>query len=475
MKQRQTSSWPLIVLVTGVAVCLFWQVTASNLSIGALVILVALAMAVLASPWRYLTAVLVLWVVTPEIRRLIDWQMGYGSISALSALPLATLLVPGFALFAGGWFRVPLPLLGLAWLWIAGLAYGLAVGLASDLGPAALYAFAQFGLPALLGLWLVSWSAPAARVHDRLAALLLGIATLVSLYGIYQYVALPPWDSEWMINSGMGAPIGKPEPFGLRVFSVLNSPAPCAGFLVLTLLFNLPRLQTGRPGLLLQGSLCLAALSLTFVRSAWIGLIAGLVLYLLLSPGRMRLLKPGLALAGVVGLLAFAVPALMGGDLVSQQVQARVESLGNLPNDISFNERRVLLEQQIARFGLQPQGNGLGSTGTATKLNRPLNEWQVLHVDNGYLARLIEMGLPGVLCYLATLAGGLLLVMDRWRTRRGGEAALTAAVAASQVALLLLDIAGDSHSALLGLFFWLGLGLVELPESSPCSVPCSTP
>ncbi|WP_218080010.1 O-antigen ligase family protein [Anthocerotibacter panamensis] len=451
---QQTESQRLIFLGALLAVGVLWGVTANNPQAALLLLVAAGALKLFSLGDRYAFVVLTAWVMTPGLRRIVDWQLGYGSISVLSILPLLVLLLP-VVLLVGRWRQVPEPLLLLAVVWSGAFVYALGIGLANGQGLAALYTFAQFCLPPAFGLWLTTVWKP--DLYPRLAWWLLGLAVLASLYGFYQFVAPPPWDTQWMVNSQMTS-IGKPEPFEVRVFSVLNSDGPFADFLVFTLLFNLPRFKLERPWSLGMGLLLLLALSLTLVRSAWLGLLGGIILYLVLSPNRSRMLgaATGLVTLGAVGLLL--LPALPGSERSSERLTTRFQTFTNLEQDVSIQERQALILPAFERALGEPTGEGLGVIGTATKLSA---EAQTTDFDNGYLGRFVEMGYPGFIAYLGVLAGSFFWVLrGRWQAGSALEAEQWAMVAAMLGALLLLELAVDHHEAFMGIYFWMGLGLV---------------
>jgi hypothetical protein len=103
--------------------------------------------------------------------------------------------------------------------------------------------------------------------------------------------------------------------------------------------------------------------------------------------------------------------------------------------------------------------------GTATWLAEGQDDSKVssLILDDGYIARFLEMGIPGSLCYIATLilgaAFGLRAFIVSLTTRNVALQQIAVAGLAVQAALIGLDLSGDYHSALAGDFFWLVIGL----------------
>ena len=122
-------------------------------------------------------------------------------------------------------------------------------------------------------------------MEAKLVRTFLEIGTLAGAYALYQFVAIPPWDAEWMRNVEMTS-IGLPEPFAVRVFGTLHAP----GVLAMFLLVPIGTLWLSRPTLSRLPAVCLvsAALLLSQVRAAWIGVMLSGCLLMLRLPGRAK-------------------------------------------------------------------------------------------------------------------------------------------------------------------------------------------
>src|SRR5262249_404417 len=148
------------------------------------------------------------------------------------------------------------------------------------------------------------------REMDAMLRAFSNISVLVAVYGLVQYMTVPPWDAFWMRHVEMNS-IGLPLPLEIRVFSTLNSPGPTAqffAFCVVAMLFV--RKWRGMfkwPGVVIV-TLCLLT---TLVRSAWLILIVMMLVFVLTSASTMkwRLL---LQLVAVAAVLYLAVPHLPG-------------------------------------------------------------------------------------------------------------------------------------------------------------------
>jgi hypothetical protein len=73
------------------------------------------------------------------------------------------------------------------------------------------------------------------------------------------------------------------------------------------------------------------------------------------------------------------------------------------------------------------------------------------------------MGVFGALLYFAALVVGLVSTVTRlaavYRSRNEAAAAVAATCVAVQVALIGAELSGDHHSSLMGILFWLVVGV----------------
>jgi putative inorganic carbon (HCO3(-)) transporter len=413
--------------------------------------------------WLSIVLIVSAWALMPGVRRLFDWKAGFASVSVLSIVPLIALIPAVVALTYGKRLRlVDRRLAACAWLWTGGFSIAAVVAVVNGGSPAAAgYTYLQFMLPMAFGLWVATLDVPLEVLYNRIAALLLWLSTPLCIYAAFQFVAPPPWDVSWMLHAGV-ASIGKPFPYELRPFSTLNSPGIFADFLDITIALNLPRLIVSHAPLrYAQFALCIAALVLTMVRTGWLGFIAAIITYLLLTPRRGRNLAVVGAVAVVGAIVVYNASALLGSAQAGDSLSARFSTFSNLGQDYSFIDRQRYFGTLLVDAAEQPLGQGLGVIGTAAKLGA---SGDVKDFDNGFIARFTEMGYFGMACYLATLAGMIVLSVQAWRRYRAERvpklAAIAAAVVAVQIMLFVLDISSDHHNALAGLAFWLSAAIL---------------
>ena len=163
--------------------------------------------------------------------------------------------------------------------------------------------------------------------------------------------------------------------------------------------------------------------------------------------GRMRARLLGVLLLGilVVG-PALAVPE------VADRINRRFASFENLEEDKSLNARLGLYRKATLLALTNPVGVGIGSTGTARKIA----EGNAQAWDSGLLLLTYQMGWPGLLLFLSSLA---LLALFLWRVPRRTPDPFVAICAAIAFAVLALMVFKSALTGASGAVFWCFAGL----------------
>lgn len=394
-------------------------------------------------PATFVSVCVWLFLLTPFVRRVVDGRIGYEQANTLMLAPYLALAWTGLSLprffmtrgKAGQW---PLAVLLVAVLYgfVLAIAHGMLLPGALDL--------LRWACPPLLAGYIIVHSDRVDDLNRELGALTLLALPLIGLYAVYQFVALPLWDAQWMLNSKMGS-IGAPRPLEVRVFGTMNSPASLAYYLdaliLMALCMKTPVRWLGVP-------LALAALAVTLVRSAWLGLAAGMLLLLVRSPLRTR----ASILALMAALVAVAPMALV--DPRSEAlVSRRIETLTNLGGDKSFTERGKAYGDALGELVRQPWGEGLGSSNVAANFTSRSRV-----IDGGPIEVLLSLGILAGVLYLAMAA--LLLVAAV--ARSGASGVDNGPVLAANAVLLAQALAFSSVTTTIGeigVLFWLAVGL----------------
>lgn len=337
------------------------------------------------SPTRdYMSFTLLLWMFSPFVRRLVDWQSGRHEFSLSLIAPLAVTLLAAFALrrtMTRVTFKAAIPF----FLYLAIVVYGLLLGLANGRGFAAIYAAANWIAPIVFALLILSNPAANAQIRETLTRTLIGGAVVMSIYGAFQFIVAPPWDTAWMIDAKM-ASIGRPEPFAIRVFSTMNAPGIFAVAVSSAFLLIFNRLS---PRTVAAGAVMILGLALSLVRSSW-GAV-GLGIFLLMLIGDARTKFRAVAIIGLVGLAA--MPLVMRAEFFDT-ISSRFETLSSIQDDRSLQDRAVFTNAMLENFGTLLVGRGLGSTGIASNLTQSGDTLAVF--DNGWLSLVFTFGFIGL-------------------------------------------------------------------------------
>jgi putative inorganic carbon (HCO3(-)) transporter len=344
---------------------------------------------------RLIPYILLVWVICPEIRRIQDWMEGtYHSVSLLSIAPLLTsavVIIPILSKLHQMDSRINKSLIYLAIV----LLYGSLIGLTKN-GSGSLYDLANYLIPILL-IPYAALSKFDSKALDRLLIAFSDTAILIAVYGIIQYVMVPPWDAFWMNHVEMTS-IGKPLPLEIRVFSTLNSPGPAGTYLASALapmiLDKRWRGSLGWIGVILVT----VGLLITLVRSAWVMLFIDIVIYTAVSAGRQKW-KLIAQLTAVIGAMYVIIPKLPG----AQGLVDRLSTMTAIQDDHSYNERLDFFHTVFPMLFAKPQGLGLGSIGVGTKLSNggALGEYGIF--DNGFVAVFLTFGILGGLLFFWAL------------------------------------------------------------------------
>ncbi|HWZ51828.1 MAG TPA: O-antigen ligase family protein [Granulicella sp.] len=389
------------------------------------------------SPLTYVQFVWWLFFLVCFARRLGDLRSAYSESNPMLATPLLAALVcaPAIVQRREIW-KSPLVLPFL--LGLVSSVYGLAVGCISlpvKTLPATLLTWFA---PPIFGFFILTESIAA----EKRAALLRVLGRtftlgtlLMGAYGIYQFVAAPPWDTLWMTGSEMNS-IGSPEPFAIRVFSTMNGPGALAYALVAGLLLILPR-----SGMLaaIAGVLGFAVLLLSSVRAAWAALVIALVLFFF----RQRRCFLRVLFAGA--LVAAASVAVLVLSPAQESMQDRFRSFTDLQDDTSYQQRTDGYAALLPYAIDSPFGSGLGTMDAKFRDSTDLGTR-----DSGIGEILLSLGWIGGSVYFLGLAA---LVFHAWPRLRHAPAQETAAACIS-IALLSQLPLGSVMLGVTGVEIW---------------------
>jgi hypothetical protein len=390
----------------------------------------------------------IFWLLMPILRRILDLAIEAPASDPLSVLPfVATALLAVMELRENRLGRKARMILTLAAL---GLLIGVPIGLTID--PAAT-TFATIAYLAGLSGFVLGWGDEVRPESGSTLMQVLRVALIpIALYGIAQYFyPLTNWDANWVSSAELGS-IMAPQKDHIRVFGTLNSPFTFAITLSVGIMLGVSMRRRFLPGLVMMLPL-IVALALTFVRSAWLSLVIGLIVYAAAGKGRAA----GKTVAIILVCLA-GVVVVGGSNPTTKAFTERITSLGNPNSDVSAKERIETTNRLLPQSIRQPLGAGLGQAGLAANLSES-KEAGVVNVDDGYLALLYQCGPLAFLLILYAIfasVGCAVTALGRGPPR---ERPYRAAILAILVMLLVAESSADVLFGLPGVIFWYLAGL----------------
>lgn len=403
------------------------------------------------SPWFAGHCVLLFCFVS-LVRRLVDDQAGFDPASPVLVTPYLCCLFTGLA-FVEYWMRPRPAYLGGFLVILLAILYGALLAVLQGTVIAAVIDFLKWGAGPLLAVYLLARRDQQPQERQLVEQSLVWAGAFMSLYGVFQYISPPSWDLLWVrgvAELGMDS-IGQPEPFGLRVFSTMNSPGSLGAVLSAGILVAFKRpLHVSVPVI----TLMLLGIALTQYRTIWAATLLGAVLLALTRPGVFRPANVLAALAVLVGLSATAlVPQ------IRETIVQRASTMTNLRADQS-GEERLNQYRALTRDDGMIVGEGLGQIGVARRLagmHRVILDSALIEIWRG-------LGIIAGTAYLGAL--GLLVVTLFQRAPAVAQHLHfdRAIVVAAWVQLPM----GSVHTGENGFFAWmfLGLGLAALARST---------
>ncbi len=361
-----------------------------------------------------------IWFLTPLVRRLIDYQSGWVDPSPVLLTPfLVTMIACVFCVrHLGEATRYG----GLAFVLAgAGVLYAFGIGLIKNSPTDAVRGLLNWLTPIVFGFYLfINWRDYESyrRVIQR--TFLWGVL-LMGCYGVMQFIVAPEWDRFWLANvqEDFASTAGLPEPYGIRVWSTLNSPHPfgvvmMAGLLTLFSSKSLLRFPAATAGYL--------AFLLSLVRTAWVGWFVGLLCFIIS-------LKVRLKMRFIIAILVMMVCMLplFTMDPFAEVIRARLETLIDPVSDGSYDVRLAAYGERLGESIFQPLGKGLGGVETITDA--------VGVRDSAILQMFFTLGWAGNVLYI----GALLMIIASLLRLPGAHIDLFASAARAIVLGVLIE------------------------------------
>lgn len=385
------------------------------------------------SPADHLQSTLLLFVLAPFVRRLVDVQIGYDTSGVMLLGPLAAMAMPGIALL--DLFDHPERYSRLVPLGIVAACVTYATLLTMFQGDwmNAASGSVKWIVPLVYAAALARKGDPAACLQGATQVFVV-ILPLIGAYGIWQYVGLPDWDRYWMQYAPILS-VGQPRPFELRVFSTMNSPGSFASFTAVGLLL-VGYLRRDWPLMLVLQLPAILGLLLSLYRTAWIALFLGIVFCVFFAATRRRSSGILIAMAVVLTTAAVATPF---GDVIGD----RIATLMDGSQDGSARER---LQEYVTLWNLPDSsffGAGFGTVDVGVAGS--------VAVDGMIISCWLTMGIVvGMVC-LAALMWAIWQQMGVAFRFSSSEAVVLGALGASALPQIPL---GGLATGEFGFLFW---------------------
>ena len=391
------------------------------------------------------------WLFSAGLRRVVDWQTSFDDrnpvLLAASAVSLVGLAFCDFRKRSVG--RSNLFLLSVV---VLAFFYGSVVGVLVNGVLAASVALVGWLPPFALGIFfLFSRTSPSDLARDVARLSWIPLAILGS-YGILQWFLAPPWDTAWMqAVSPIAFTFGEPEPFEIRVFSLLNSPYPLGCILVFLLVSQIG--QKSSTYRWLASIVGIVSLLLSEVRAAWIifTLVALLLWFSRQIPARL-----------IVGFVALgAIAAVAAPSQLSETVSDRFSTVDSASSDVSFAARVSFFQVNVPILIRDVAGKGMGSVGSGVRASGPESDATFRDADSTYIATLRIFGPLVGIAFLVLYFG---IALRSWMALRRSES-VSGVWSSILLALPVLALLGDVFVGAVGIVAWLPLS-VAIVETS---------
>jgi hypothetical protein len=375
---------------------------------------------------------------TPFIRRVADYYSGFTEQSPIllgQYMVYIPTLITFYNLlknFSTARWQNALPFL----LAFFGVFYSYCIGLLSRSFLITTKGCLDWLLPVTFGYYLFSKWREYDVYRDNTYKVFTWSTLVMGAYGILQFMALPEWDRQWIINSEFTAS-GDPDSGVVRIWSTLNSGEPFTAVIAATVLV----LITYRSPLSFAASILgIAALIATSIRSGWLGFVCGLLTLggSLSEKHQIRFLALGMVL------ILCALPILTL-EPFSSTFLTRFSTFSDLSNDVSAQGRQEALINSVDSIIQNPIGDGINTVS----------------LDSALLSCLFYLGWIGGIPYLFSIFLGSMTIFSNDMVKRDPFIASSRAAIVSVLARFLLNAANAGASGVV-LWAFIGLGLASI-------------
>ena len=383
------------------------------------------------------------WTLVALFRKISDFNSTYSEPSIILVTPYLVSLVPIFWVIRSAQTKSIKDIFPVL-LAIYGSFYGLFIGLIKSHNYlSTVIEFLNLIAPLTISAYIISnWREYPLMLKATKIFFLQALA-FTGVYGIYQFLLAPPWDSYWLASFFedallLGTPFGTPEPLGIRVWSTMHSPQSFAIFTLAGVLIVLGSNSVAKFPILVVSHV---ALLLSLARTVWGGWMLAIFIYLAVSkPARQ------IQLFLLATVTCFILTIIILGSPLYDVVAERIASLSNLQDDGSGGERLTTYQMLIWPALTSYVGLGLGTENDFGRV-----------FDSSVLQTLFSLGWIGTLSYFGGYVITLyksLLIKSKVKDEESKAFLILALVTIPM--LFLAPFINDGPSAAL---VWLFLGM----------------
>lgn len=219
---------------------------------------------------------------------------------------------------------------------------------------------------------------------NKIATTLVFSATLIGLYGLYQYVVGVEMDPAWVDTE-------RNQGVTIRIYSVFGNPNILAEYLLMIIPLSVGLFWYSKKlskKIIFLGTTCvmMLALLLTLSRGAWVGIAVAALFFIVLVDKRILL-----------SIIPISVGAVY---LLPQTILNRILSIANLQD--SSNAYRIEMwgiTSDIIRDNWMA-GVGFGHLPFKQTFETYIRTMPTYHAHNTYLEIAAELGIPGLIVFL---------------------------------------------------------------------------
>lgn len=389
-----------------------------------------------------------LWFVGPLVRRIIDYRCGYltpgpwtltaALVTSISVLTLVKYLPRAYKY--GGTFCT---------IAFVCCIYGWIISVVND-------GFVDRGLFILLE-WLgpvsfcfhllVNWR-DYPRYRQNIQRIFLWGTLALGIYGLIQYVFAPQWDRFWLEQIGTDGTLsfGIPEPFGIRVSSMMDAPQTFASMITVGLILLYSR-ERGRN--LWANGIGYLSFLLSLARASWLGWLVSISV---LFPSLKNKLK--IRLLTSIFLVVLIILPVTTIEPFSTVISERFESFTDTEEDGSYEAR---LEGYSRLIGVA-MGEYVGK-GIKNPIEPDVElKTDFVVFDNGILTLLFSLGWIGGLPYTLSMLLPLAPIRQTYLKNNDLFVNATFAIIVGLLAQIMLKTINSSS---MGMILWgfLGIGM----------------